>query len=68
MFNSRHLAFAGQFGPSVNIDFAQSNGPVGHFTGTLRAADMLDGSVWYSPTTGLEVGDPVVATFVRTSR
>jgi hypothetical protein len=58
----------GQFGPSVNIDFVQSNGPVGHFTGTLRAADMLDGSVWYSPTTGLGVGDPIVATFRRTSR
>jgi hypothetical protein len=46
----------------------QTNGPVGHFTGTLRAADVLDGSVWYSPATGLGVGDPIVATFRRTSR
>jgi hypothetical protein len=58
----------GQFGPFVNIDFVQSNGPIGHFTGTLRAADTLDGSVWYGPATGLGVGDPIMATFVRTAR
>src|ERR1700681_2919348 len=33
------------FGPIVNIDFVQSNGPIGHFTGRLKAADTLDGSV-----------------------
>ena len=56
----------GDFGPHVNIDFVQSNGPIGHFTGTLKAVDTLDGSVWYT-TAVLSVGDPVPASFVRTS-
>jgi hypothetical protein len=54
----------GDFGPLVNIDFAQSNGPIGHFTGTLVAVDSLYGSVWYT-TAVLSVGDPVPASFVR---
>jgi hypothetical protein len=54
------------FGPFVNIDFTQSNGPIGHFTGRLTAANTLDGSVWYT-TTGLGTGDPVPGTFVRTA-
>jgi hypothetical protein len=57
----------GDFGPHVNIDFVQSNGPIGHFTGTLNAVDTLDGSVWYT-TAVLSVGDPVPASFVRTAR
>lgn len=66
------LSVAGQIvtgqhsGPLVQIDFAQDNGPVGHFTGTLTGAETLYGSVWYSAT-GLGIGDPVVATFRRTS-
>jgi hypothetical protein len=57
---------AADFGPFVTIDFAQSNGPVGHFTGKLTAANTLDGSVWYTAT-GFGTGDPVTATFVRTA-
>jgi hypothetical protein len=55
----------GDFGPFVNIDFTQSNGPIGHFTGTLTAANTLYGSVWYTAT-GFG-SDPVPATFVRTA-
>jgi hypothetical protein len=55
----------GDFGPFVNIDFAQDNGPVGHFAGSLTAADTLYGSVWYTAT-GFN-SDPVPATFTRTS-
>ena len=56
----------GDFGPFVNIDFAQDNGPVGHFAGRLTAIDTLDGSVWYTAT-GFGNSDPVPATFTRTS-
>jgi hypothetical protein len=56
----------GDFGPFVNIDFTQSNGPIGHFTGSLTAANTLYGSVWYTAT-GFGTGDPVPATFVRTA-
>jgi hypothetical protein len=52
-------------GTLVEIDFAQSDGFVGHFTGTLDAADSLSGSVWYSSAT--LTADPVTATFRRTS-
>lgn len=56
----------GDFGQLVNIDFTQSNGPIGHFTGRLTAANTLDGSVWYTAT-GFGTGDPVPGTFVRTA-
>ena len=56
----------GDFGPFVNIDFAQDNGPVGHFAGRLTAADKLDGSVWYTAN-GFGNSDPIPATFARTS-
>ena len=56
----------GNFGPFVNIDYVQSNGPIGHFAGRLTAADVLDGSVWYTAT-GFGTNDPVPATFARTS-
>ena len=56
----------GDFGPFVNIDFTQSNGPIGHFTGGLTAANTLYGSVWYTAT-GFGTGDPVPGTFVRTA-
>ena len=45
-------------GPLVHIDFTQSNGIVGHFSGSLTDANSLSGSLWYS-------SDPVVATFRR---
>jgi hypothetical protein len=56
----------GDFGPFVTIDFVQDNGPIGHFTGSLTAANTLYGSVWYTAT-GFGTGDPVPATFVRTA-
>jgi hypothetical protein len=56
----------GDFGPFVNIDFVQDNGPIGHFTGSLTAANTLYGSVWYTAT-GFGTGDPVPGTFVRTA-
>ena len=56
----------GDFGPSVTIDFVQDNGPIGHFTGSLTAANALYGSVFYTAT-GFGTGDPVPATFVRTA-
>jgi hypothetical protein len=56
----------GDFGPFVTIDFAQSNGPVGHFTGGLTAPDTLYGSVWYTATE-FGTADPVPGTFVRTA-
>jgi hypothetical protein len=59
------ITTTGDFGPFVNIDFAQSNGPIGHFTGRLKAADTLDGSIWYTAT-GFG-SDPVPGTFIRTS-
>jgi hypothetical protein len=51
-------------GTLVEIDFAQSDGFVGHFTGTLLSADSLYGSVWY--TSANLTADPVPATFRRT--
>ena len=52
-------------GTIVKIDFAQSDGFVGHFTGTLDGTDSLDGIVWYTSAT--ITADPVTATFRRTS-
>jgi hypothetical protein len=49
--------------PLVHIDFAQSDGFVGHFTGVLTDANSLDGIVWYSSAT--ITADPVTATFRR---
>jgi hypothetical protein len=49
--------------PLVQIDFAQSNGFTGHFSGSLTNANSLDGIVWYSSAT--ISGDPVTATFRR---
>jgi hypothetical protein len=45
-------------GPLVHIDFTQSNGIVGHFSGSLSDTNSLSGSLWYA-------SDPVVATFRR---
>jgi hypothetical protein len=56
----------GDLGPFVNIDFVQDNGPIGHFTGTLTAANTLYGSVFYTAT-AFAAGDPVPATFIRTA-
>jgi hypothetical protein len=50
-------------GPLVQIDFAQSNGFTGHFTGSLSNSNTLDGIVWYSSAT--ITADPVTATFRR---
>jgi hypothetical protein len=49
--------------PLVQIDFAQSNGFTGHFSGSLTNANSLDGIVWYSSAT--ITGDPVTATYRR---
>ena len=49
--------------PLVQIDFAQSDGFTGHFTGSLTSANSLDGIVWYSSST--ITADPVTATFRR---
>ena len=49
--------------PRVQIDFAQSNGSTGHFSGSLTNANSLNGIVWYSSST--VNGDPVPATFRR---
>jgi hypothetical protein len=50
-------------GPLVQIDFPQSDGFTGHFSGSLTDANLLYGSVWYSSAT--ISGDPVPATFRR---
>ena len=49
--------------PLVQIDFAQSDGFVGHFTGVLTDTNSLDGIVWGS-SSGI-IADPVTATFRR---
>jgi hypothetical protein len=49
--------------PVVQIDFAQSDGFTGHFSGVLTNANSLDGIVWYS-SAGI-TADPVTATFRR---
>jgi hypothetical protein len=49
--------------PLIQIDFAQSNGFTGHFSGSLTNGNSLDGIVWYSSAT--ISGDPVTATFRR---
>lgn len=63
------LSFTGQVttqqfgGPLVQIDFVQTDGFVGHFSGSLTNADSLYGIVWYSSAT--ITADPVTATFRR---
>jgi hypothetical protein len=49
--------------PLVQIDFPQSDGFTGHFSGSLTNANSLDGIVWYSSST--ITADPVTATFRR---
>jgi hypothetical protein len=49
--------------PLVQIDFAQTDGFTGHFSGTLTDANTLDGIVWGS--LGGIIADPVTATFRR---
>jgi hypothetical protein len=50
-------------GPLVQIDFAQTDGFVGHFTGSLTNTNTLDGIVWYSSAT--ITADPMTVTFRR---
>ena len=50
-------------GPLVQIDFTQTNGFVGHFTGRLTDINSLSGSVWYTSAT--LIADPVPSTFRR---
>ncbi len=55
------LSVAGQIvGSLVKIDFARSDGLVGHFQGTLRGGDLLTGSLSYT-------SGPMSAEFRRTS-
>ena len=49
--------------PLVQIDFVQTDGFTGHFSGTLTNANTLYGSVW--GTFGGIIADPVTATFRR---
>ena len=49
--------------PLVQIDFVQTDGFTGHFSGSLTNTNTLDGIVWGS-LSGI-IADPVTATFRR---
>ena len=49
--------------PLVQIDFAQSDGFTGHFSGVLTDTNSLDGIIWGS--SAVIIADPVTATFRR---
>lgn len=48
--------------PVVHLDFPRSDGVTGHYNGTLEAANVMEGSIWYT-SPQFPAADPASAEF-----